>query len=175
MKRKGGIRNSVEFIVRVREFWSCYLFIELVLYVLLLVVEPRSVTKVFGSQLLLPGRDGSHWCVFACKSKFENYRPVNIQRRRPATGITCVVKCFRAAAHRKALAIDTLMVSPFYPVNVYSQSLLVGYCANGGSKFSGNSLARSLWLFPILHQESDKRHRVDFCVSIHAEHTTLRR
>lgn len=39
MKRDGDIRNSAEFIVRVREFWSC-LFIELVLYILLLVVEP---------------------------------------------------------------------------------------------------------------------------------------
>ena len=50
MKRKGGIRNSAEFIVRVREFWSCYLFIELVLYILLLVVEAPFHYKSFSDR-----------------------------------------------------------------------------------------------------------------------------
>lgn len=123
MRREVGIRNSAEFIVRVREFWSCYLFIELMLYVLSLVAEaPRSVTKVFGSQLLLPGHDGSHWCVLACESKFfANYCPVNIRRRRPVTRRYVCRKVFSRTA------IETLTVFPFYPANVY---------ANGRGKFS---------------------------------------
>jgi len=133
VKHEGGIRNSVEFIVWVREFWSCYLFIKPVLYVLLLVVGPSFRYESFSVRNFF-SQDGNHWCVFACKSKFfANYRPVNIRRRR---SVTCVAKCFRVAVHRKTLAIDTLMIFPFYLANVCFQSLPVGYCANDNSKFS---------------------------------------
>lgn len=173
MKREGGIRNSAEFIVRVREFWSCYLFIEpgaLCTFVRCPTPSPpplRSAAKVFGSQFLPSPEDAtrereSHWCVFPCKSKFfANYRSVNIRRRRPVTGISVCRKVF--SSRRKALAIDTLMVFPFYP----GKCLLpkASRLAIALMEAANSRSARSLWPVPsrlTSRIREAERRRVDF-------------